>query len=294
MSRLIQIETFMKVVDKGSLAAAAREQNLSSAAISKQITKLETELGVQLLVRSTRKISLTDMGAVYYEQCKRILEEVDAADALVNNMKAEPYGKLKMFCPRHFAAKYITPHLPEFLSLYPHIEIHMEIGERMPNFEEEGVDLMMGASMSASEGSIQRCLARTQYTICASPDYLKKNGTPKTPVELLKHSCLTHSMRRPFNRFYFQNNKELEFHPFICVNDAETLSKLAILGMGIVQLHHYAVRDALEEGKLVAILENETRKEIPIYLAMPPRRYPPGKVRCLIDFITGKIKKENL
>ena len=285
MSRLAQIETFVMVADTGSLTDVARKIHISPAAISKQMTKLETELGVQLLVRSTRKVDLTEMGLAYLEQCRRILEEVDAATALVSQMKVVPYGALKILSPPHFTMKYVTPNLPEFLSLYPDIEIHLEIGERMPHLVTENGDVIIGASASAAEGAIQRRIATTQYDICASPDYLNTFGIPKNPEELTRHRCIAHSGRRPMNRFYFHKQPDVEFKPYMSVNDVGNLAHLSILGVGIVQLHHYAVRDAISEGRLISILDEYTKRDVPIYIALPPRRFTPSKVRCFIDFI---------
>lgn len=289
MSRLSQIETLIMVADNKSLAAASKILHISPAAVSKQLSKLEQELGVQLMIRTTRKIKFTDMGKAYLEQCRRIVEEVESANALVSQMKANPHGKLKIFSTPHFTHEYISPNLSEFLTLYPGIEIQLEIGERIPHLESENIDLMIGASMPASPETIQRRIASTHYSICASPDYFERRGTPNHPEDLKNHSCITHSMRKPNNQFYLNNNKSIEFSPYLCVNDAGCLADLAVQGLGIVQLHHYVVKSAIKSGKLVSVLNSFTKKNAPIYLALPPRRFTPSKVRCFIDFIERKI-----
>lgn len=294
MHRLSNIETFVLVAEKGSLAEAAKKLKISPAAVSKQITKLESDLKVQLLARSTRKVALTDMGRAYLGQCRRILEEVNAAETLVAQMTATPSGTLKVCSPPHFAARYITPHLPEFCTLFPEIELHLDIVERFPSLQTENLDVMIGASISAGGDAVQKRIATTRYTICASPEYLKIHGTPKTPEELIHHKCLAHSGRSPMDRFYLQNRREVAFHPHLSVNDAGTLARLAAIGMGIVQLHFYVVREAIQVGKLVPILEEHTRRDVPIYLALPPKRYTPGKVRCFVDFISEKLAQSAL
>ena len=287
MGRLSQFETLISVAELGSMARAARKLGISPAAVSKQITKLEEELGVQLLIRSTRKLSFTDIGIAYLEQVQRIMEEVEASRSLVANLKAVPYGLLKVFSTPHFASKYITPHVSEFISLYPGIELQLEIGERIPHFEGEKIDIMIGNSMQANEDLIHRRILTTRYAICASPQYFSKYGTPQTPNDLPKHHCLTHSMRRPDHLFYLDRNQTISFHPFIKVNDAKTLIDLALQGIGIVQLHHYAVKELLSEGKLKEILQEDSRTDIPIYYVLPQRRFTPGKVQAFTDFISS-------
>lgn len=287
MENLSQIETFVYVAKLGSLVGAARKLNISPAAVSKQITKLEETIGVQLLIRTTRKLTFTEIGETYLLQAQRIMEEVDAARSLVSNMKAVPHGKLKVFTAPYFASKYITPRISEFLSLYPDIDLQLEVGERMPHIESEAIDVILGTSMQANQESIHRRILTTRYAICASPEYLSLHGTPQHPRELLTHKCLTHSMRKPDNQFYLQHKKELTFEPSIRVNDAKTLIDLAVEGLGIVQHHHYAVKKLIYEKKLNEVLGEYTRTDVPIYVILPPRRFTPNKVRVFVDFITS-------
>lgn len=285
MESLSQIETLVCVAEQGSLAGAARILEISPAAVSKQITKLEEQLGVQLLIRTTRKLTFTEIGKTYLEQAQRIMEEVDAARSLVSNMKAVPHGKLKAFSTPHFASQYITPRIPEFLSLYPGIQLQLEIGERIPHFSSEAIDVMLGTSMQANPECIHRRILTTRYAICASPEYLSQHGTPLHPEELSTHHCLTHSMRKPDNQFFLKHNQEVTFKPMIRINDAKTLIDLAVKGLGVVQLHHYAVKQLIRENILEEVLSDYTRKEVPIYVILPPRRFTPNKVRVFVDFI---------
>lgn len=289
MNRLSQIESLLLVEKHGSLAGAARELGISSAAVSKQITKLEEDLGIQLLVRTTRKLVFTDIGKAYLEQAQRIMEEINASNALVSQMKAVPYGQLKVFCTPHFAERFVVPHLPRFLELYPEIELQLEIGERIPHFEGENIDVMMGNSMQAGEDLIHRRILTTRYAICASPDYLNKYGLPEKPEHLKQHRILTHSMRRPDNLVYLKNGKEVGFKPYIKANDVKILIKLALSGIGIVQLHHYAVKEHLQRATLFELFEKQSKDDVPIYAVLPPRKYVPRKVRAFIDFILEVI-----
>jgi DNA-binding transcriptional LysR family regulator len=291
MSRLAQIETFALIVEQGSLAAAARILDISGVAVSKQLSRLEADLGIQLLKRSTRYIELTEMGASYYEQCQRVIEEVKVADSLVAHMQAEPQGELKVVSGRHFGLTYIVPYLQEFLQLYPNIHLSLELAERIPNLEVEALDISIGTSVPASSNNVvQRCVATTRYALCASPEYLRQFGHPKKPTDLQHHRYITHSMRQPNDVIAFAQQQIVRLNPYLRINDAETMRHLAEQGMGIAKLHYYVVQDALQKGKLKEVLSSYMQGEIPLYVAYLQRRYIPAKMRCFIDFVIAKIK----
>lgn len=289
MPSLSQIQTLVHVAECGSLVAAAKELQVTPAAISKQITLLEEELGIQLLIRSTRKVDLTEVGANYYQQCKRILEEVEAASSLVSQVKATPSGSLKVVSARYFANSYIIPHIKEFLIKYPKIELSLELAERLPDLNLEAIDVLIGMSLSATGDVIQKRIATTSYALCASPQYLKKFGTPKRPSDLKTHRYITHSMRVPDNELQFNTKETVKVHPFIRVNDAQTMLQFTLEGLGIVKLHRYVVKDHLEKGTLKELLASYNHPDIPLYAAFPNRRFIPSKVRCFIDFVTSKL-----
>lgn len=290
MPDFLQMQTLVLVSALGSLAAAARKLGISPAAVSKQLTKLEQELGLQLLVRTTRKIEFTDPGKSYCFQCQRILEEVEAASAMISQIKAIPSGPLKVVSGRHFAVTYILPFIKEFLLEYPEIELNLELAERIPDLNAEAIDVSIGMSISAQGDVIQKKIATTFYTLCASPDYLKSFGIPKKPEELKYHRYITHSMRKPDDELQFNKNESIILKPYIRVNDAQTMLNFALAGLGIAKLHHYVVKEHIERGELQEVLGAYTKGEIPLYVAYPQRRYIAAKVRCFIDFITNKIQ----
>ena len=291
MPDLSQMKTFVLTSEFSSLAAVARKLGLSPAAVSKQLTRLEEELGLQLLIRSTRRIEFTEVGVNYCQQCQRILEEVETANALISQVKAEPSGVLKVVSGRHFAASYIVPYIKEFLSKYPKIELNLELAERVPDLNLEAIDVLIGMSISAAGDAIQKKIATTSYTFCASPAYLKQFGIPKKPNDLKNHRYITHSMRKPDNELLFHDKKVITVIPYIRVNDAQTMLNFALEGLGIVKLHHYVVKEYLDRGELQEVLPAYNNSKIPIYVAYPQRRYISSKTRCFIDFIAEKIKK---
>lgn len=289
MPDLPQMETFVLTVELGSLAAVARKLGVSPAAISKQLSRLEEELGLQLLIRSTRRIDLTEVGTNYFFQCRRIMEEVEAASALVSQVKAIPSGSLKVVSGRHFALSYIVPHMKEFLVRYPKIELNLELAERVPDLSLEAIDVLIGMSISATGDAIQRRIGTTCYSLCASPEYLKQFGTPEKPEDLQHHRYITHSMRKPDDELQY-GGKVIQVIPYIRVNDSQTMLDFALDGLGIVKLHHYVVEDYLEKGTLQELFTNYSKPEIPLYVAYPQRRFIASKVRCFIDFMITKLK----
>lgn len=289
MSKLGQIATFIKVAENSSFALTARSLKLSTAAVSKQISQLEDNLGVQLLYRSTRRVELTEIGKIYFAHCKRIINEVDEADALISQTHQEPFGELRVTAGRHFAERYIVPHLAEFMEHFRKIRISLELTERVPDLEKEGIDILIGMSIPGPADSIQRVIEKTRYVLCASPDYLKKYGTPKRPQDLIGHQYITHSMRRPDDVILFKNDS-IHVEPLLRLNDTKAMLQCALEGVGIIKLHEYVVREAIEQKKLVEILSSFAENELSIYLCYQARRYLQPKIRRFIDFVLGKMR----
>jgi DNA-binding transcriptional LysR family regulator len=279
------IRIFVAVVEEGGFAAAARRNQISPAAVSKQVAALEEEVGVPLLRRSTRAVALTEPGRLFYEQSQRILEEVNEARALAMQMRAEPAGLLRVFSGRHFARRYIIPALSDYVSKYPLVDLDLHLVERMPNMERERVDILLGMSVSAAGDVIQRCILRTRYVFCAAPAYLETEGPIERPADLRQHRFITHSMRQPNDVLEFQGGQELSLKPFLRVNDTETMRTLALEGLGVIKVHEYVVSQDLADGRLVECLEGYTKEELPIWLAYRQQRHVPPKLRSFIDFI---------
>lgn len=291
MPDLFQMQVLVLTSELGSLAAVARKLGITPAAISKQLSKLEKELDVQLLVRTTRHIEFTEIGINYCSQCRQILEEVEIASAFIAQAKATPNGVLKVVSGRHFANTFLIPHMKEFLLKYPQIELNLELAERIPDLSLESIDVVIGMSVQVAGDAIQRRIATTSYSFCASPCYLLQFGTPKTPKDLKKHRYIAHSMRKPDDELVFSNKETININPYIRVNDAKAMLNFALDGLGIVKLHHYIVKDHLTNGSLQAVLSDYNNSEIPIYVAYPKRRYTPSKTRCFIDYTMKLLSK---
>lgn len=286
MGKFDQITYFIAVVEEHGFAAAARKFGVSTAAVSRQIARLEAELKAELLVRTTRKLSLTDIGARYYQQCKKTLLELNEAEIAIASSRNEAVGILNVTSSRYFAMRFLLPYLPEFMELNPKLQIKIELAERFPDLAQENVDVLFGVSMEGPPELVRKRVSTTRYVLCASPDYLAKNGIPKTPSELGKHRYITHSMRNPDNLVTFKNNEQIYVEPVLWLNDSRALCECALLGMGIIKLHEYIVAEALQDGRLIEVLPEFQESSLSVYLYYQASRYLQPKIRRFIDFFT--------
>ena len=287
---LEKIMTFIKVVEANSYMAAADQMKISKAAVSKQISTLEDSLGIKLIQRTTRRLALTEAGELYYQECKRLISLIGEMNELVSTMQAEPTGELRILSNRYFAERYILPSLNEFMALYPKVKINLELAERIPDFDKEKIDLVVGTSISGPPDSIQRTIGKTRYVFCASPSYLKIYGTPKKPMDLTHHRYITHTMRKPDYILNFENNLQIHVDPILRLNDVVSMRQCAIEGIGIIKLHDYMTTEAIKKGELIEILSEFSRTEYPLYLYYAQNRYLTPKIRYFIDFLMTKLE----
>ncbi len=292
MGELNRLHMFKEVADNQSFVKAAEICGVSKAAISKQISLLEKNLGVQLLDRSTRHVSLTQLGEIYLNQVRELLVGLEEASLMVSQIHKAPSGRLKVSAARIFGERFIIPSLPKFLGKYPAIRLELELAERIPDITHENIDVLVGLSLSGPPNCIQKTIAKTKYILCASPVYLKEMGLPKSPEDIVHHRYISHSMRKPNNVIQFSNGKNIHITPFVMVNDSRTMLQFAKNHLGIVLLHEYVVKDDLQKNNLVRILEKYENPEIPLYLNYQPQRFLLPKIRCFVDFITEICKKD--
>lgn len=284
MSKLERISAFIHVVEENGFAKAARKRNVSTAAISRQVTALEAELGVLLLYRTTREIKLTDIGYRYYQQCKQTLESLTEAENAISGSLLEASGVLTITSNRYFAFTHLIPRLSEFMADNPNLRIKLEIAERFPDFTQEEVDVLFGVTMEGPQGLVRKRITNTRYVLCASPHYLEKFGIPKTPSDLTHHLYIAHSMRKPIDVLTFKDEKEIYLEPILSLNDTRAMRECAINGMGIVKLHDYEVEDTLKDHTLCEILHEYSKAQLPVYLYYQQSRYLQPKIRRFIDF----------
>ncbi len=289
MPSIERIQTFVKVIEAGSYVAVAQQMNLSKAAISKQISSLEQELGIKLIERTTRRLKMTEGGAIYYTECKRLLEIMEEMQELVSTMRKEPSGTLQLCCSRYFGEHLVVPHLGEFLEAYPKVRVHLHLEERVPDLIKENIDLLIGVSMPGPVEAVRRMISKTRYIYCASPVYLERFGTPKKLIDLVQHRYITHSMRKPDHILAF-GNEQITLDPYLRINDAWAMLTCALNGLGIVKLHDYMVKENLKTGQLVEILQPYSQEEYSIFIYYMQNRYLSPKIRHFIDFLLEKLK----
>lgn len=286
--KLDRIEVFVTVVENGSFSAAARKLKISVPAVSKQIAELESQLQTLLLERTTRRVSLTEAGEIYYEQCKRLMDEVLETESISTRWSLEPSGILRVFSARYYGQKMVLPYLKEFQDLYPKLRLDLELGERVPDPSQEDLDLILGISMAGPDLWIQKKIGTTRYALTASPEYLNTHGIPKKPHDLTHHFYITHKMRNLESQIEFETGEKVKIVPSLILNDTEAMLQCALDGLGIVKLHHYVVDRAIQSGKLVEVLGQFLKPEIPIYLYYPPRRFLQSKVKKFMEFFLKK------
>jgi len=283
----IWLISFIEVVNRSTMAEAARHLRITPAAVSKHIVSLEKELGVNLMKRSTRRVDLTEEGILYFEHAKQIIEAYKQAEAAISHSKEEPSGILKLVCGPQIGNLYVLPYLKEFLERYPKLRLHVELTQTMPDLEKEKVDVVVGLTSGIPVHWIQRTLMHARWVFCASPEYLEKHGEPKKPSDLQHHQLITRIQRLPNDRIEFKTGESITFEPYLYLNDTRAIRRSALHGLGIAQLHDYIIIEDLEKGRLVEILHEYTHqdKTIPVLISYFPAAYIHIKIRRFIDFM---------
>src|SRR5688500_10728153 len=289
------MSVFAKVVAAGSLSAAARELGLSPAMVSRRLAGLEARLGVRLVNRTTRSLHLTDEGATYYESCARVLAEIDHANASVSAGRHEPQGTLRVALPAAFGNQYVAPLVPQFAARYPAVQLSLSLSDRTVDLVDEGFDVAVRIAALADSSLSARKLAPNRRVVCASPEYLRRQGTPRTPEELAQHNCLIASAltgawdyKTPEGR----SGRVRVSGRYVCDN-WEVLREWALAGLGIALKSTWDVRRHLENGALVSLLPGYTfATDVAIYAVYPHRRHLPAKTRAFIEFLAEPVVPE--
>ena len=295
---LYEMTVFARVVGAGSLSAAARELGLSTAVVSRRLAALETRLGVRLLNRTTRSLSLTDEGASYHEACTRILTEIEEADAAVSAHGVEPQGVLKVAMSAAFGHQHIAPLIPQFAAKYPKIQLAISLSDRSASMMEEGYDVAIRIAELSDSSLAARKLAPNRRVVCASPDYLRRHGTPLTPSDLAQHSCLLSNWDQGFSQTWEYRGPvgkrgTVRVAGSYACDNWEVLREWALAGLGIALKSTWDVRRHLEDGSLVALFPAYTfDTDVAIYAVYPHRRHLPAKTRVFIDFLAASFGPE--
>lgn len=293
MDKFDSIRAFTQVVTFGGFAAAAREMGLSRSAVNKLVIGLENELSVQLLHRSTRRVSPTATGLAFYDRCVEILASLEAAERAVMQMHEEPQGKLRVNAPMSFGTMYLASALADFLVQYPALEVQLTLNDRFIDPIEEGFDLTVRiAQRQESASLIMHQLVPVQRVLCAAPTYLETHGIPTHPRELRDRSCLHYGQLAVEDRWTLigpDGEHAIAVRGVLCSNNGEVLKDAAIRGLGITLLPMFIVSKELQQNRLQTILSEYHPPEIFIYAIYPINRHLSVKIRLLVDFLQERF-----
>lgn len=282
------MKVYCSVVENDSLADAARKMNVSPSVVSKHLSALEDHLGVRLLNRTTRRISITEEGTAYYERCKQIITDVAEAEIEVSSAHTAPRGLLKITAPVTFAHRHLTPHLPKFLDMFPEVEVQVQVNDRVVDLVDEGIDLAIRISQLKDSSLIARRLAPNRRYIAATPEYLERNGTPKSVDDLKDHRLITWPPGNPLNDWHFLIDgvdRIIKVKGAIAVNEGDAILTTLLAGGGLGMTQEFLAGPFVKEKKLVPLLEEIVREDNPIYAVYPSSRHLSPKVRAFVDFL---------
>ena len=288
MDTLTAMKVFCSVVENDSLAGAARTMNVSPSVVSKQLSALEDRLGVRLLNRTTRRVSVTEVGAAYYERCKRIIADVDEAEVAVSRAHTAPRGLLKITAPSTFAHRHVAPHVPSFIDRYPEVQVQVLISDRIVDLVDEGVDLAIRIAQLRDSSLIARRLAPNHRAIVASPEYLKTWGIPERPEDVRGHAAITYPPGSQLNDWHFLEDgqeKVIRMGGTIALNNGDAILWTVRAGGGLAMLAAFMTGEYVKDGRLVPVLEEYVREDVPIYAVYPSSRHLSPKVRAFVDFL---------
>ena len=289
------IPIFVAVVECGSFSLAAEKLGVTKSAVSKRVTQLEDELGIRLLNRTTRKLSLTEAGKRYYDHVSQALALAQQGMDAVTELQGEPKGKLKITAPMSFGVLYIAPIIAEFLEQFPKVTIDLQLEDQMVDLIEGEFDLAIRIGNLPISNLVAKRLVNCKSVLCASPEYIKRNGSPKKPSDLIDHNCLVYSYFRGGSEWTFeQQHNELKVIPkgnFI-VNNSEAIRRALIEGLGVGQLPTFLVSKDILSGKLQPIMTPYSLPEHAIYAVFPERKHLPHKVRAFMEFVADKLGRD--
>lgn len=288
MDRLTGLTVFARVAESGGFSAAARRLNMSVTTVSNHIQSLEDRLGARLLNRTTRKVSLTEIGAAYYERCTRILADLDEADQLAASLQATPRGKLRLHT-NTAVVRFLAPVVCEFLRTYPAVTLDLTVGDRMVDVIEEGYDLIVRTTPPPDSGLVVRKLAPWHHIVCCAPSYLHQHPEPQAIADLAHHNCLQFTFYPFGDEWRFEGADDVPVsvpvRGNVVTSSTELMRRLAINGEGILFVPTFLVADDLAAGTLVRILPAHRGVELTINAVYPHRLHLSTKVRRFIDLL---------
>jgi len=292
MDRFQEMRAFVAVVEAGSFVRAADAMQLSKPAVSRQVAELEARLGVRLLHRTTRKLSLTEEGDVFYARCKEVLGVLEEAEAEVTARRDRAVGVLKVSAPVSFGLLHLAPLWAGFMAAHPDVSLELSLSDRVVDLVDEGFDMAVRIARLPSSSLVSRRLSSTRTVLCASPRYLKAHGRPKHPSDLARHQVLAYNLLSIGESWEFTGPEgavTVKVQPRLRTNSGDTCRAVALLHQGIILQPSFLVAEDLRAGTLVEVLPQWKTLELGIYAVYPSRKHVLPKVRLLIDHLARAL-----
>ena len=293
MDRFEEMQTFVRVVETGSLSNAAERMNIVKSAVSRRLSDLESRLGVQLLNRTTRRLHLTDSGKQFYQRCLRILADLDETEQTISSEHANLRGTIRIAAPLSFGLLHLSPVLDDFLKEHKEVNLDLDLNDRVINLMDEGFDLGIRIGQLEESSLKAKRLAPSKRILCASPEYLTQYGEPQCPEDLKDHLGLSYSNVPEGQLWQFRQSDDSSISVRVPhrmrANNGDVLLKAAIDGLGILATTTFICYQAIEQQLLKPILCDYKLHEAGIYAIYPAQRHLPGRVRVLIDFLAKRF-----
>lgn len=287
------MEAFVRVVGAGSFSAAARAMKLTPSAVSKLMSRIESQLGVRLIDRSTRQLKLTPEGELFYNRCVKIVADIEDAERAVTEHLMQPRGRLRVNSTIGIGVHRIQPLIPEFLSRFPNIELDLSLSDRVVDLMEEQAEVAIRVGPLQDSSLTARKICESRRVVVASPAYLERKGVPQHPADLLSHNCLTYNLRSTLNEWPFKIDgtvRPLAVRGNFCGNNGETLRHMALGGAGIARLGWFQVGEDVRQRRLIPLLEEFHAGELQgVYAVFFGSRHTSARVRCFVDFLIEKM-----
>jgi DNA-binding transcriptional LysR family regulator len=293
MRNLSGMLVFSEVVKEGSFSRAALQLGRSKASVSREIAALEKRLGVQLLRRTTRRMSLTEVGEIFLEGCNRVVEEADLAERSIGQLQDDPHGEIRVAAPMSFGHLQLAPRMGRFLERYPNVRVDVDLTDRRIDLVREKIDLSIRICKPRVQSYMIRRLATIHALICASPDYLAAHGVPEHPSDLKQHECLVYTSAPEV--WIFEGGVKVEACGTLNIDNGDALLQAALAGVGIVYLPTYLLADDIRAGRLVPLLVEHMNRENStdgLYVVYPENRHLSPKVRAMIDWLVEDLGPE--
>jgi DNA-binding transcriptional LysR family regulator len=297
MDKLAAMATFVRIVDRGSLTAAAAALDASLPSVVRTLAALERSLGVRLLNRTTRRIHLTDEGAQYLERCRGILSAVQESEAAFTRAKAEPQGKLSVTASVLFGRRYIAPIVNAFLRRYPGVTAELLFVDRVVNMVEEGIDVAARIGHLRDSSLVAIPVGKVRRVICASPEYLRRRGTPRAPQDIRQHACIRHTGLSPRSEWHFRSGRQhiaVPLNVAVSCNDIDSSLQACLSGHGVGLFLSYQTAPYRDEKRLRRVLEEFEIEPEPVHIVYPQSRLVSGKVRMFVDECIATLRAAKL